>query len=318
MLPSEITGKKILISPLDWGMGHTTRCVALIQKLIEKNEIIFAGNQSQLDFISRELVGIKTIFLDGYNISLDSQKSSYLQVLLQISKIKKAIKAEQKFAEKIAIAENIDLIISDNRYGFHSSKTRNIILTHQLSLQLPRGKNFVNKRVKKWIEKFDECWIPDFADQPICGDLLQADLKIPGIFIGPLARLKPEDLRKEYQYVFIASGPEPERSRFAERMCDFLIAKNVHFAVVGSTYGKTGADYFARPTTDELSFLVNSSEKVIARAGYTTIMEMMALNKPAILIPTPNQFEQEYLAKTVSAQNLTFIDEKRFFNDECL
>jgi UDP:flavonoid glycosyltransferase YjiC (YdhE family) len=318
MLPAEITGKKILISPLDWGMGHTTRCVALIRQLIQKNEILFAGNESQVEFMRREFEGIKTVFLKGYNVTLDSQKSSYLQLSRQLVKIKKAISYEHKFAEEIAQKENIDLILSDNHYGFWSSVTKNILLTHQLRLQIPTGKKMVNNRLKKWIEKFDECWIPDSADKPVCGALLDADLKIPRTFIGQLARFRTEDLRKEYRYLFIASGPEPERSHFAKKMIGRLREQGGHFAVVGFREENTNPHFFNGATTGELEILVNSSETVIARAGYTTIMEMIALHKKAILIPTPGQFEQEYLAKTVSAENITFIDEKRFFNDEYL
>ena len=318
MLLSEITGKKILISPLDWGMGHTTRCVALIQKLIKENELIFAGNKSQTDFITREFPGLKTLFLEGYNVSLDSKKSSYLQLLLQISKIKKAIKAEHRFAKRVADEEKIDLIISDNRYGLYSSKTKNILLTHQLNLQIPAGRNLVNKRLKSWIEKFDVCWIPDSEHHPLCGELLNADLKCPKVFIGPLVRFENVDAPFRYEYLFIASGPEPERSRFAKQICDYLVQKKVHFAVAGFMNDNVGGDYFIAPTTRELQMLLNTSEKVISRSGYTTIMELSALNKKAILIPTNGQYEQQYLANTVTVENLTFIDEKRFFNDDLL
>jgi len=315
--PANITGKKILISPLDWGMGHTARCVALIRTLLSNsNQILFAGNDQQIEFIKREFPTIQTEFLEGYNITLDSKKSTYVQVFLQFKKLNRAIKSEQKFAEQIAEREKIDIIISDNRYGFRSSKAKNILLTHQLNLQIPKWKNFVNRKLKKQIEKFDLCWIPDSITKPICCELTKVELTIPKQLIGPLCRFEKIDTPIEYEILFIASGPEPERSRFAKKICDNLISKQKHFAVVGFMYDKIGADYFRNPSTSELEFLINSSQTIISRGGYTTIMEMIALQKNTILIPTKGQYEQEYLAKTICYPNIIFNSEHEFFTED--
>lgn len=317
LTPQNISNKKILISPLDWGMGHTTRCVALIKTLLSnKNQIVFAGNKTQIEFIHREFPELKTEFLEGYNITLDSKKSTYLQVFLQFGKLNRAIKSEQKFAEQIAEKEKLDIIISDNRYGLRSAKTKNILLTHQLNLQIPKWKNFVNKKLKKQIEKFDICWIPDSTTELICGDLIKAEVTIPKLLIGYLSRFKKVDAPIEYEILFIASGPEPERSQFAIKVRNYLVSKKKHFAVVGFMYGKTGADYFANPSTEQLEFLIGSSQTVIARAGYTTIMEMISLEKKSILIPTPGQYEQEYLAKTINVPTITFKSESDFFSQD--
>jgi len=323
LTPENISNKKILISPLDWGMGHTTRCVGLIKTLLSNsNEIIFAGNNLQIQFITREFPDVKTIFLEGYNISLDSKKSTYWQVFSQINKISKALKHEQEFAEKISIEEKIDIIISDNRYGFYSKNSTNILITHQLNLQIPKWKSTANKKLKQLIEKFDICWIPDSVSKPICCELTNANLSIPKIHIGHLSRFNKgnavplswgEGLGVRYENLAIISGPEPERSRFAKNLIAYLKKQTGKTAIVGIGGKESSIDFFENPSTQELEHLIHQSETIISRAGYTTIMEMISLEKKAILIPTPGQYEQEYLAEMIKSDWIIFKTEKEFF-----
>lgn len=315
LLPNEIKNSRILIAPLDWGMGHTTRCVSLIKKLIEQeNEIFFAGNEAQINFIKREFPTIKTTFLKGYNIALDSEKSTYWQVIKQLNKVRVAIKAEQVFANSFVAENNIDSIISDNRYGLYAKQTKNIFITHQLSLQIPFGKKLIDKNIKAWVEKFDCCWIPDREENGFCGALIEADLTIPKLFIGHLTRFKKAETAIKYKYLAIVSGPEPTRTQFAKKLVDYLLAKNEPCAIVGIKGNQKQVDFFDKPTTAELEKLIHQSETIISRAGYTTIMELGALGKQCILIPTPGQYEQEYLASHVKMENFQFVSEKTFFS----
>lgn len=311
--PDNIFSKRILISPLDWGMGHTARCVSIIRQLIgQKNTIYFAGNEAQCSFMKREFPQIQVEFIDGYNVTLDSKKSSYLQMINQLIKIKKSIKAEHLFVEKFVSQEKIDVVISDNRYGFFSEKTKNIFLAHQLNLQLPFLSKFVNSQLKSRIEKFDCIWIPDSKSEPVCGDLTNAKFDIPKIVIGHLCRFENIPAPIKYEYLGIVSGPEPERSRFANVLAEFLAKKNQKAALVGAKVIDQDIHCIENPSTIELQELINSSSYIVSRAGYTTIMEMLVLKKNAILIPTPNQFEQEYLAKNIHSGLIQFIDEKEF------
>jgi len=133
-----VKNSKIIISALDWGFGHTTRTSVLIQKLLlQNNQIVFAGNQNQIDFLKKEGLTVRTRYISGYNVKLSSKKSTYLQILKQLPKIRKAINFEQKWLANILDTESFDLIISDNRYGFYSDKTPSVILTHQTEVQLP-------------------------------------------------------------------------------------------------------------------------------------------------------------------------------------
>lgn len=55
-------------------------------------------------------------------------------------------------------------------------------------------------------------------------------------------------------------------------------------------------------TSTELETVLNESEIVLSRSGYTSIMDLAKLEKKAFFIPTPGQFEQEYLAKKLEAE----------------
>ncbi len=57
-------------------------------------------------------------------------------------------------------------------------------------------------------------------------------------------------------------------------------------------------------TSALLEKTINESALVISRSGYTTIMDLAKLNKKAFFIPTPGQFEQEYLAKRLTEMRL--------------
>lgn len=310
--PDKINSSRVLISALDWGMGHTTRCISIIRNLInQQNQVYFAGNESQRRFIQREFGNdIKLIHLSGYDVTLDSQKSAYWQLFNQFSKIKKAIDAENKFAQTCVEENKIEIIISDNRYGFFSKQTKNIFISHQLNLQLPFLKRFVNKELKKWIEKFDIIWIPDDEKKSLCGDLVLVDFVTPKIFIGPLGRFKKQIVPIKFDLLGIVSGPEPERTRFSKLLSDYLGKLNKHAALVGSKEICQNITCFENPSTEELGALINESACIISRAGYTTIMELILLEKKAILIPTPGQFEQEYLAKNVQSDLLKFVSER--------
>ncbi|MBK9190067.1 MAG: hypothetical protein IPM77_00450 [Crocinitomicaceae bacterium] len=207
-----------MISPLDWGMGHTTRCVVLIRQLISSgNTVLFAGNEAQLDFMKREFPQLEYVFLPGYNVQFNSDKSSYLQILNQLFKIKSAISKENETVKRLVEQFKIEVIISDNRYGLFTPSTKNILVTHQLAMQIPYLKSWVNSQLQKWINKFDVCWIPDNEKNPLCGELIKAELKIPKIFIGLLNRFSSAENQIRYKFIGIVSGPEPERTVFDGR-----------------------------------------------------------------------------------------------------
>ncbi|MEX1000799.1 MAG: glycosyltransferase [Crocinitomicaceae bacterium] len=315
MKPDDISGKTVLISPLDWGMGHTTRCIPIIRQLIQQNnQVIFAGTEIQNQLIAKDFPNLTLEKIDGYNIRLDGSKSTYLQLFQQWPKIRRVIQAEQKIAENLAKKHNIDVLISDNRYGFRSNGVKNIFMTHQLSPPLPTAKEFVGKKLRKYINKFDACWIPDEAHKQLARGLNDAPLKIPKHFIGWLSRFEEVDGPSERKYLIIISGPEPERSHFARKSMQKFANQGSCLFVLPEDMKETEVLKVIHPSTAQLGKLINTSEIIISRAGYTTIMELIKLQKKAILIPTKGQYEQEYLAKHIEYPRFQFIPETKFFN----
>lgn len=298
----KINNLKILLSPLDWGFGHTTRCVSLIKELISNsNSITFAGNELQNEFIKNEFPNIDTIENEGYNIQLNSNKSTYIQIVKQSIKFSNSIKSELKFVDEITKNKSFDLIISDNRYGFRSNNIKSVLISHQLSPQVPFGKLLIKKLIHFYTNKFNECWIPDDPKINLSGKLSNHNLKIPTYFIGLLNRFsfKPEKTKK-YKITILASGPEPSKTIFINHVLEELTYLPFDFCLVSNTAIQNlpnNVYHSINPSTKSLELIINQSESVIGRNGYTTLMEFHNSLINRVLIPTPNQFEQEYLAK---------------------
>ncbi len=306
------SNKTVLISVLDWGFGHVTRCIPIIQSLIQSNNIIvFAGNEKQISFIEKEFPTIKTEYLEGYNIELSSKQNTYFQIIGQVFKITRAIKSENAFVKNMISKYSIDLILSDNRYGFRHSAVKSIFISHQLNLYLPTFSDSVNKMLSKMINQFNEVWIADDEVINLAGQLSNPlYLEIPHKYLGLLSRFKMNKTSIKYDYLIIVSGPNPENSLFLADIETLVCNSVLKFAIVStvqSTSELNEVDYFYNSTTMELNALLNSSGVVISKSGYTTLMELSVLNKKAILIPTKGQFEQEYLARYIENDSFRFI-----------
>ena len=255
-----------------------------------------------------------------------SDKGNFFQLFGESVRFYLAIKKEHQLIEKIVEENNIDFIISDNRYGLWSKKVKSIIITHQLFVKTPVGSFFANQKIEKLINNFDECWIPDVENEPnLSGDLShQKNIKFSHRFIGPLSRFSTTErspkkegcggVIEEYDVIVIISGPEPQRTIFENLILEQLKNSQLKAVVVRGLPNKIkgtgdkgqgtkdkevrkGINIFNHLKTEELQDFILNSKWVVARSGYSTIMDLVALGKKAILIPTPGQTEQEYLAK---------------------
>lgn len=318
--------KKILIVPLDWGLGHATRCIPIIRQLQRMDcEIIVASFHEQLMLLQKEFPHLSFIFLNGYNISYSKQKRWLpFKILMQTPKILLSINKEHKWLRKIIEQQKIDAVISDNRYGLYTSKVPCVFITHQLRIKVPFRwlENFIQNINYRFIDHYTECWVPDFeGDLNIAGSLSHP-LKMPSVpikYIGPLLRFELNNNKheKKYEYLFILSGPEPQKSIFEKKILQILSqikgsvmilrGKPGEEDVINSFENCTIVNHL---TTDELQNILNESEFVISRCGYTTVMEILSLRKKSILVPTPGQTEQEYLAKHLMQQHWCYSCEQ--------
>ncbi len=307
--------KNILICPLEWGLGHATRCIPIIKKLLELDaNVIIAGEGRSLMLLQKEFPNLKNIHLPGYGISYPKRKWMEISMLSQIPKIFYNIYKENKRLKNIVDTHDIDIVISDNRFGLWSSKAYSIYMTHQVLTKCPWFMKYMEYPLYKlhqfFIKHYNECWIPDFKGvNNLAGDLSnKMDINKNTFHIGPLSRFSINaKIKPEYDLLAIISGPEPQRSVFEKIITKHLMSTGLKTLTVG---GKTEGDrrikainkntfYVDYLTSDLLNDIVVNSKYILCRSGYSSIMDMVHMKKQAILIPTPGQTEQEYLAKTL-------------------
>ncbi len=312
---------KVLFAPLDWGMGHTTRLIALAEELQKRNyEIIFALPQKQ--FFLLEGYSFKKIKVVGYNIRYYPHLTPIQSLILQLPKISFVFIRELFIAKKISKANAVDVIISDNRPFFRSRNSVSCYLSHQTNLPVKglTGK-LINKIYTRIVNKFDYALIPDFPNSILAGKLSNSkNLKIKSFYCGPLSRFtsighKSVDTKFEYDMVYITSGPQPYRNRLAKKFIDILSKCDGKLAVLGYTNREKSdvyenIDIYGHLNNEDFYRVVKCSKIVVALAGYTTIMDCVVLSKPLIMLPTKNQWEQEYLAKHLSGKKGFYIIDK--------
>lgn len=312
MLVADIVHKTVLLAPLDWGLGHTTRCIPILRQLLAQDcKVIFAGNKLQRSLIARDFPEILLEDLAGYDVKLDSGKSTYTQLIGQFRAMKKMVKKEHELAGLLAQKHQVDVIISDNRYGFYTNGVTNIFITHQFSPPIPFFRKRIASMIRRFIDCFDFCWVPDNKENPLCKDMLKGSIDIPVVYIGLLSRFEARKFEIDIDVLLIVSGPEPERSRFQERMTQLLDRCYLNYRIA-SPNASDRQEVVFHPSTEELEELINRCKLVISRAGYTSIMEMSHLRKKSIMIPTQGQYEQEYLAGNVDSPYISFFSEDEF------
>lgn len=310
--------KRILICPLDWGLGHATRCIPLIRLLLEQNaEVIIAADKRPLELLKQEFPDLKFITLKGYEINYPKSGSMALSMILSIPKILIGIKREHIELDKIIDEQAIDIVISDNRYGCWSKKVKSIFITHQLMIKSPFGENFLHKKILNYVKIYDECWVPDSSEQKnnLSGDLAhEYPLPENAHFIGPLSRFTAiEKSEFKYDVMAIISGPEPQRTIFERIISEQLFKSGLKSMIVfglpeskKKLEQKQNVTMIAHLHSAEMQNAILKSKIIIARSGYSTIMDLAILNKKAIFIPTPGQTEQEYLAEMLMNKQIAF------------
>jgi len=310
--------KKILIVPLDWGLGHATRCMPIINELLKNDcEVLVAGTETTNQIIRQEFPLLQFELIDGYEISYSSSKWKLPFVLAkQIPKILSRIKTENKWLQQFVAKSQIDLVISDNRYGLHHPSVKTIFMTHQLQIQIPQSKwmqMFVNKINHFFINKFSVCWVPDYETNAIGGALSNKKGLKHVEYIGNLSRFESRnDVEITNDILFLISGPEPQRSLLEQKIISEFANDSSRKIIVRGLPKSTevlninGFTIFNHLSKNELQEKILSSKIIVCRAGYSTIMDLIKLNKNALLIPTPGQTEQEYLAKELTDRKLFF------------
>jgi uncharacterized protein (TIGR00661 family) len=318
----------ILISPLDWGLGHATRCIPILQMLIRKNCNVFVACGGKIrQILHQEFPQLNYVDIKGYNIRYS--KNSWLfpfQIAKQIPKILSTIQYENKRIKEIVKEHNIHGVISDNRYGLYHNELPSVFITHQLKIKTPFGKifnDYLQKSNYKYINKFWQCWVPDNATNLSFAGELSHPAKKPAVplnYIGILSRFESTAKTEEKHLLILLSGPEPQRTVFENILLGQLTDYEAHVVFVRGlpTEQKKlnlpgNICVYNHLTAEELNQKINQASMVISRCGYSTIMDLAVLKKKSILVPTPGQTEQEYLAKHLMEKKFALcIDQKKF------
>ncbi len=331
-----------MVCPLDWGLGHAARMIPVIKLLIEAGtDVIVAADKGPLKLLNREFPQVQSVVFPGMEIKYSTRGSQAFAMFLQSPKFIASIRKENRFIQELIQKYEIDIVISDNRYGAYSGLVHSILVTHQLMLKMTRATKWMEKKIhhiiKSKVEKFDECWIPDYKDdQNLSGDLSHMfSLPSNAKFIGPLSRFtscKHTDRTIDnYDIVAIISGPEPQRSQFEQILTHQLGESGIKSIIVRGKPGEKKDSMYPNlhivdhMETQNLVSLLNSAKYVICRSGYSSVMDMFALHINAIMVPTPGQTEQEYLANhlqnkygVLSCKQRDFdIENVLSLNDKC-
>jgi len=318
------THKKVLICVLNWGLGHATRCIPIIRELQRQNvEVALASDGRALDLLREEFPDLETFDLPAYNVTYRTG-NMFLNIAPQLPKILHAVILERKRLKILAQKYQFDCIISDNRFGCFVENIPSVFMTHQLRIKMPFFilENIVAAVNQYFIRKFDTCWIPDRLENPnLSGDLSHNVKSLKSEFIGVLSRMKSMDISPQYDVLIVLSGPEPQRTYLENILTEQALASDQKVLIIqGKTERKSHV--FLNETTEVISYLTSeklnevicASKIVISRSGYSTIMDLAMTGKKAILIPTPGQTEQEYLADNLKRDKIFYSASQKAFN----
>ena len=316
---NDLPKTRILVAPLDWGLGHATRCIPIIKELITQNcEVLIAASGNSYFLLKKEFPSLLILRVDGYKITYSGDGGTLLnKLMLQIPRIIFSILKENFWIKKNIKKYKIDAVISDNRFGMYNKKVPSVYITHQL---LIKTKNRFSEKIAQkihyhFIKKYMYCWVPDWNENGLAGDLSHQENKpVNVLYIGPLSRFELlKDLPEKYEVLISISGPEPQRTSFEREILFQLKTFNMNILLIRGLPNETkdllsdngSIKILNHLPADELNKAFQQSKIIISRSGYTTVMDLVKLGKNAVLVPTPGQTEQEYLAR--------YLMEKKFF-----
>jgi len=308
---------KILVAPLDWGLGHATRCIPVIAALLREGvQVVVAGNEHTNGLLGAEFPQLQYLPLPGYNVTYSKQGWALpFKMLRQLPSVLYRIGREHAWLKQVIREHQLSGVISDNRYGLFSRRVPCIFMTHQLHIQVP-GAPLLQRWVKGlnhfFIRRFAACWVPDDPLLKMAGVLSEAG-NLPDIhYIGNLSRFHREatearglSFQSTYHTVFLLSGPEPQRSVLEQQLVKLsrswphrvLLVRGMPMQGTKIECLHAGADQVGHLGASTLEAVLRAAECIVCRSGYSTIMDLVRLGKTAVLIPTPGQTEQEYLAE---------------------
>lgn len=307
----------VLICPLYWGIGHATRMVPIAEMLREKGFRVFVAAPDELLAVF-DKSSVSAISMKSYSPAYPPNLNLTLALILQSPFMIIQSLADRIRIRRIINDNNIDIILCDNRFGCFNRRVYSVYITHQVNIRSSfnhKWKSQLFSLVHRLvINRYDECWIPDLpGDENFSGRLSHPPVKgIAARYTGILSRMTATGavplpgLDAVSFHLLILSGPEPMKSFFEKKIISLYAGRREILVIVGASSSGNSFDgndrrgrniqRFSYTSAPELKYLVEKSEKIICRPGYSTIMDLISLGRRALLVPTPGQSEQKYLA----------------------
>jgi uncharacterized protein (TIGR00661 family) len=319
---------RILVVPLDWGLGHATRCMPIIHAFLSQGcTVLLAGEGKPKNLLQKEFPRLVFLSLEGYRVRYAPKKWMLpFMMAAQIPKILFSIKKENRWLQTMVEKYSIDAVVSDNRFGLYHPAVPSVFITHQLSIKTGFGRladQWLQKLNYRFIHRFSECWVPDAEGKNnLTGSLAHPETlpSVPVKFTGPLSRFAPSVEERANHILLLLSGPEPQRTILEKLLLEQL---KEHSAPVVLVRGLPGSHekikapshvvVYNHLAAEDLQQKISEASFIISRCGYSTVMDLAALQKKSILIPTPGQTEQENLAAHLMKMNFALcIEQKKF------
>jgi len=307
---------RVLVSPLDWGLGHATRVIPLVRTLLDEGcEVTLAASDASKSLLQAEFPDLAVLDVPGYRIRYTQKGSQFFgKIALQLPRILWAMLREHLWLRAAMRAHRWDVVLSDNRYGLFHARARSVILTHQVRIRTGRhmADALLRPLLRGMLARFDAVWVPDMPGEPnLAGDLCHGRMPAHVRHIGPLSRFANAGTPSATRLLVLLSGPEPQRTIFETILRRELAGFDGEAVVVRGLPGSehrhrdgNGVAWIDHLPARQLQELVAEAGLVICRSGYSTVMDLVRMGRPAVLVPTPGQGEQEYLARHMSVSGL--------------
>lgn len=318
---------RLLIAPLNWGLGHASRCIPLVERLqAEGHEVVLGGDGESLTLLRKHFPTLAVLPLAPLDLRYGNGQRQVGAMMRALPRIVRSAWLDHRILNDYLRYEQIDKVISDNRFGLYSRKTRCIYMTHQLTIALPRPWRWLEPMVarmhRRIISRYDACRIPDEpagedGRQGLAGRLSHP-ASLPGNteYIGVLSRFAGKTFVPDstYRVVAVLSGLEPQRTLLEQDICRrYENAKETVLIVRGKVHEPPTVVRHGQltivPWLDDthLAAYMLGAERVICRSGYSSVMDLYALGvlQKTEWHPTPGQPEQEYLAQYLAEEFTT-------------
>ena len=298
---------KILFGVFDWGLGHATRDIPLITELLKKNRVSIISTGRALKILTDRFKDACT-YHDVPSIYPPYTRTPFFRLNFTLSSplmIKSLRYARRKSAE--IIGDSFDIVISDCRYDVYDTPENSYLINHQVRFKSVLGTEWALERwLASRIKKYRFVIVPDFEGPNLSGDLSHNLRYVPADktkYIGILSHLKKRDVDEDIDYFISLSGPEPQRTILEKKILARMDQLEGKIVIAGGNPAAktekvaTNAEFHSFLNTEQQENIANRAKFIITRSGYSTIMDLVELDKKnALLLPTPGQTEQEYLA----------------------